>query len=176
MRIRRIAHSNLFLYFIIFFSINFLGGMPCTPTGKTEYDSSVGKLINSIGGAVSGAKVVQAIANAYPLSYPSSTNINSSTNTLEDGSYRLDKGIANSYELTGGSCSTNNNKGYKGMSSFYLVFSHPSYDTTYVLFTESGNGISYSKADTIFVGAGTNYGKAGSLRYFPTIIIKSKKL
>jgi hypothetical protein len=176
MKISRLIKNNLFLYCIIFISINFLGGMPCAPdpNSYTEYDPSHGVIKDLQGNYVPQAKVIQT------LKFPNRKNITiyDSTTTTDDGSYILSNGVPNHYHSKDGGMACAINKVYDKMSTFYLVVVHSSYDTTVALFMDDpstpANSASNYGVDTVFTGAGTVYGPVGSLRQMPTIVMKPK--
>jgi hypothetical protein len=176
MSILRLTKKDIFLYCLILFSINFFGGMPCTPDrdSYTEYDPSHGTLKDMQGNFVSKAKVMQT----YYLTTRNYFTIYDSSPTSEDGSYNLGRGFPNHYKSKDGGIACAVNKVYDKMDTFYLIFIHSSYDTTIAIFIDSPSdptiSASYYNADTIFTKAGTDYGPIGSLRQMPTIVMKSK--
>ena len=157
--------------------INIFLGMPCLvdPNSYSDVDPSTGTLCDTQGKPVASARVLQT----EQFESRSHFAIFDSSLTSNDGTYKLINGVPNHYTGPNGGFACSSNKVYDKMETFWLVFIHPSYDTTIVLFIDSPtqpiNSGYYRGVDTVFTQAGTSYGAVGSLRHMPTIIMRSKK-
>ncbi|RPI02273.1 MAG: hypothetical protein EHM64_14275 [Ignavibacteriae bacterium] len=161
--------NQIVFYLFLFFSINFLGEGSCMPDGMVEYDPLQGTLMDAGGKYVTQAKVV-GTSSVYQHR---ATGPVDSAQTWDNGSFTLGNGIPNHFVAKSGGCVSDHNKTYDKMETFYLVCTHPSYDTTIAVFID-GRSYSMYGVDTVFSGPSTEYGQNGALRHIPTIIMKSK--